>query len=40
MILYPDINIVTIHDSLVFPKKWKVEVQNIFDYELNNELSF
>lgn len=40
MILYPDINIVTVHDSLIFPKKWRTEVQSIFDYELNNELSF
>jgi len=38
MILNPEIKIITVHDSLVFPKKYRDIVQSIFDYELSNEL--
>lgn len=39
MILHPEIKIITVHDSIVFPKKWKDKVQSIFDYELSNEFN-
>lgn len=39
MLLYPDIKIVTVHDSLIFPKKWKTQVETIFDLELDSEFS-
>lgn len=39
MLLNPEIKIITIHDSLVFPKKYRDIVQSIFDYELSNELN-
>jgi hypothetical protein len=39
MILNPEIKIITVHDSLVFPKKYRDIVQSIFDYELSNELN-
>lgn len=38
MILHPEIKIITVHDSLVFPKKYRQIVQTIFDYELSTEL--
>ena len=38
MLIYPDIKIITVHDSLIFPVKWKTEVSDIFYHELNNEL--
>jgi hypothetical protein len=37
MILYPDIKLITVHDSIVFPKIYKQEIKNIFDYELSKE---
>jgi len=37
MILYPDIKLITVHDSIVFPKKWKSEITSIFEYELGRE---
>jgi hypothetical protein len=39
MLLNPEIKIITVHDSLVFPKKYRDIVQSIFDYELSNELN-
>jgi hypothetical protein len=36
--LNPEIKIITVHDSLVFPKKYRDIVQSIFDYELSAEL--
>ena len=38
MLLNPEIKIITVHDSLVFPKKYRDIVQSIFDYELSAEL--
>lgn len=38
MILHPEIKIITVHDSLIFPKKYRQIVQTIFDYELSTEL--
>ncbi len=37
MLLYPDLKIVTVHDSIIFPKRYNSEVQNIFDWELSQE---
>lgn len=37
MLLYPDLKIVTVHDSLIFPKTYRSEVQSIFDWELSKE---
>ena len=37
MLLYPDIKIITVHDSIVFPRKYKDIVQSIFDYKLDRE---
>jgi hypothetical protein len=34
MIFNPDIKIVTVHDSIIIPKKWKKEVSNIFYQEI------
>lgn len=39
MILYPNIKLITIHDSIVFSKKMKSEVENIFEYEINREFN-
>jgi hypothetical protein len=39
MLIYPDIKIITVHDSLIFPSKWRKEVSDIFTLELENELS-
>lgn len=38
MLIYPDIKIITVHDSLIFPSKWRKEVSDIFTLELENEL--
>ena len=38
IMLHPNIKLITIHDSLVFPKIWKNEVKSIFDYELSMNL--
>ncbi len=37
MLIYPDMKIITVHDSIVFPKKYKDDVQRIFDWELSRE---
>lgn len=39
MLLHPHIKLITVHDSIVFPKKYKTEVESIFDYELFNEFN-
>lgn len=31
---YPDIKLFTVHDSIIFPKKWKTEVESIFNRRL------
>lgn len=37
MLLYPDMKIITVHDSIVFPKRYRDDVQKIFDWELSQE---
>lgn len=37
--IYPDIKMITVHDSIVFPKKYKDVVNSIFDQELKNEFN-
>jgi len=37
MLLHPDIKLITVHDSIVFPKKWRKEITDIFEYELSKE---
>lgn len=37
MILHPDIKMITVHDSIVFPSIYKDEVEAIFNYEINKE---
>ena len=39
MLLHPDIKIITVHDSLVFPDKFRDIVNDIFNYELNSEFN-
>lgn len=39
MLIFPDIKIVTVHDSLIFSKKWKNEIEQIFNNELDLELN-
>jgi len=39
MLIYPEVKIVTVHDSLIFPKKWHKEITDIFTYELNREFN-
>ena len=39
MLIFPDVKIVTVHDSIIFPKIWRKEIEQIFDYELSQELS-
>jgi hypothetical protein len=39
MLLYPDIKLITVHDSIVFPKKWRNEITSIFEYELMSEFN-
>lgn len=36
---YPEIKIITVHDSIVFPKRYKDIVTNIFENELKNEFN-
>lgn len=36
---YPEIKIITVHDSIVFPKKYKDIVTNIFENELKKEFN-
>ena len=36
-LIYPHIKLVTVHDSIIFQKKWHIEVKQIFDAELNKE---
>jgi hypothetical protein len=36
---YPEIKLITIHDSIVIPKKYKKEVNQIFEIELKKEFS-
>jgi hypothetical protein len=35
--LYPEIKLFTVHDSIIFPKKYYTEVKNIFDQEMEIE---
>lgn len=37
MLIYPDMKIITVHDSIVFPKRYRDDVQRIFDWELSQE---
>jgi hypothetical protein len=37
MVLYPDIKVITVHDSIVYPKKYKDEVSNLFNSEIQKE---
>lgn len=37
MILHPDIKIITVHDSIIFPVKFRTEVESIFNWELSQE---
>lgn len=37
MNLYPEIKIITVHDSIVFPRKYREIVNTIFEFEINNE---
>jgi len=37
---YPDIKMITVHDSIVIPKQWKEIVNTIFEIELKKELNF
>lgn len=39
MLIYPDIKMVTVHDSIIFPKRFRSEVESIFYYELNQEFN-
>lgn len=39
MLLHPEIKIITVHDSIIFAKKYRQIVQSIFDYELSNEFN-
>lgn len=37
MRLYPEIKMITVHDSIVFPKKYRVEVTEIFNTSISKE---
>jgi hypothetical protein len=37
MNIYPEIKIITVHDSIVFPRKYRDVVNFIFESEINNE---
>lgn len=37
---YPEIKMITVHDSIVIPKQWKEIVNTIFEIELKKELNF
>lgn len=37
---YPQIKMITVHDSIVFPKKWKSEINDIFTEEINSVFLF
>lgn len=37
MILYPEVKIITVHDSIVFNKIHREKIQKVFDYELSTE---
>lgn len=37
---YPEIKMITVHDSIVIPKKWRDVVNSIFEIELRKELNF
>ena len=36
MLIHPEIKIITVHDSIIFPKRYKNEVESIFNWELSN----
>ena len=36
MTYYPDIKIITIHDSIIYPERWEKEVKEIFNTKLEN----
>jgi hypothetical protein len=37
MIIYPEVIIITVHDSIVFAKVHREKIEKIFDNELSNE---
>jgi hypothetical protein len=37
MILHPEIKLITVHDSIVFPSLYKNEIESIFNWEINQE---
>ena len=39
ILLHPEIKMITVHDSIVFPKKYKDIVNDIFEKELKNEFN-
>ena len=39
MFLYPNVKLITVHDSIVFSNKMRNEIENIFEYELNREFN-
>ena len=39
IVLYPEIKMITVHDSIVFPKKYKDIIDDIFEQELENEFN-
>jgi hypothetical protein len=39
MQFYPEIKLITIHDSIVIPRKYKEEVNQIFEIELKKEFN-
>jgi hypothetical protein len=39
MIIYPNIKLITVHDSIVFSNKMRTEIENIFECELNREFN-
>jgi hypothetical protein len=40
MLLYPEIKIITVHDSIIVPQKFRNQVETIFNTELLNEFNF
>jgi len=38
--LYPDVKMITVHDSIVFQRKYNEEINNIFQSELLSEFNF
>lgn len=40
MIINPDIKIITIHDSIIIPKKWKDVVESVFYSKINENFNY